>query len=68
MKVGLIASLQVYLLKRAQMLKNIYKNTYFAVFKIGVFKNFSIFTVKRLCWNLFFNKVAGIPEKWGLRT
>ena len=29
-------------------------------FKIGVLKNFAIFTGKHLCCNLFFNKVAGL--------
>ena len=28
-------------------------------FKIGVLKNFAIFTGDNLCWNLFFNKVPG---------
>ena len=26
---------------------------------MGVLKNFAIFTGKHLCWNLFFDKVAG---------
>ena len=30
------------------------------VYKIGVFKNFAKFPGKRLCWNLFFNKVVGL--------
>ena len=29
-------------------------------FKIGVLKNFTLFTGKHLCWSLFCNKVAGI--------
>ena len=29
-------------------------------FKIGGFKNFAIFTGKRLYWSLFFNKVTGL--------
>ena len=35
-------------------------------FKIGVLKNFAIFTGKHLCWSLF-NKVAGLKatgEYW----
>ena len=29
-------------------------------FKIGILKNFAIFTGKHLCWILFFNKIAGL--------
>ena len=29
-------------------------------FKIGVLKNFAIYTRKHLCWSLLFNKVAGL--------
>ena len=29
-------------------------------FKIGVPKNFVVFTEKQLCWSLFLNKVAGL--------
>ena len=29
-------------------------------FKIGLLKNFAIFTGEHLCWSLFFNKVAGL--------
>ena len=38
----------------------IYKSSHLQVFfKIGVFKNVTIFTEKHLCWSLF-NKVAGV--------
>ena len=33
------------------------------LFKIGVLKNFPIFTGKHLCWSLFFNKVAGLRPR-----
>ena len=29
-------------------------------FRIGVLKNFAMFTGKHLCWSLFFNKYAGL--------
>ena len=29
-------------------------------YKKGVLKNFAKFSVKHLCWSLFFNKVAGL--------
>ena len=31
-------------------------------FKIGVFKNFTIFTEKRLCWNLFLIKLCQVAD------
>ena len=31
-------------------------------FKIGDLKNFAIFTGKRLCWSLLFNKVSGLTN------
>ena len=31
----------------------------YVFYKKTVLKNFSIFTGKRLCWSLFFNKIAG---------
>ena len=43
-------------------------------FKIGVLKNFVIFTGKHLCWSLVFDKVAGVFKfqhrcfLWILRT
>ena len=33
-------------------------------FKIGVLKNFAIFTGKHLCQSLFFNKVAGLHPQF----
>ena len=32
-------------------------------FKMGVLKNFAIFTGKHLCQSLFFNKVAGLKPQ-----
>ena len=32
--------------------------------KKGILRNFSKFTGKHLCHNLFFNKVVGLPATW----
>ena len=33
-------------------------------FKIGVLKNFAVFTGKYLCWSLLYNKVAGLKDSY----
>ena len=35
--------------------------------KKGALKNFAKFTGKRLCWSLFFNKVAGLRPPTSLK-
>ena len=36
-------------------------------FKLGVLKNFAIFSGKHLCWNPFFNEVAGLKPETSLK-
>ena len=33
-------------------------------FKIGVLKNFAVFTGKRPCWSLLYDKVAGLKDSY----
>ena len=54
-----------YSLKILHVLVSSYRSSRPEVFyKLGFLKSFVKFTRKHLCWNLFFNKVAGLkPEK-----
>ena len=54
-----------YSLKILNVLVSSYRSSRPEVFyKLGSLKSFVKFTRKHLCWNLFFNKVAGLkPEK-----
>ena len=54
-----------YSLKILNVVVSSYRSSRPEVFyKLGFLKSFVKFTRKHLCWNLFFNKVAGLkPEK-----